>query len=301
MHVNPFYFRVNRIFERLEQHFETCSAQRRMGSLLVLVFLTSLVVIQLQRWDLLPHPLSALVPESHLEAIHAVFSVLLFFEIISLLFSLVCSVSISVGKQVEILSLVMLRDIFKKISDMSEPLMWEDVAKVMPEIASLGLGALAIFVIVGFYYRNVPEQAAQASERDTAAFIGAKKLIALLLLPSFILIVLFNAYSSLMYGNVNRSFETIYTLLVFSDILIMLLSMRYGASYRFAFRNSGFAVATLLIRVALITPPPYSALIGVGSALLILGIRLAFNAYTPSRYQLEREDRRDRVMKKRCS
>jgi hypothetical protein len=74
----------------------------------------------------------------------------------------------------------------------------------------------------------------------------------------------------------------------------MLLSMRYGASYRFAFRNSGFAVATLLIRVALITPPHYSALIGVGSALLILGIRLAFNYYTPSRYQMEREDRRGR-------
>lgn len=301
MHVNAFYSRVNRIFERVEQHFEACSAQRRIGSLLVLVFISSLVVIQFQRWNLLPQPFASLVPHSHLEAIHAVFSVLLFFEIIGLLFSLVCSVSIAVGKQVEILSLVMLRDIFKKISDMSEPLMWEEVATVMPEIASLGLGALAIFVILGFYYRNVPEQVAQVSERDTAAFIGAKKLIALLLLPSFILIVGFNAYSTLIHGSVNRSFETIYTLLVFSDILIMLLSMRYGASYRFAFRNSGFAVATLLIRVALITPPPYSALVGVGSALLILGIRLAFNHYTPSRYQLEREDRRGRRIKERCS
>lgn len=300
MHVNPFYSRINRIFERVEQHFEACGAQRRIGSLLVLVFLLSLALIQFQRWGLLPQPLAALVPESHLEAIHAVFSVLLFFEIIGLLFSLVCSVSISVGKQVEILSLVMLRDIFKKISDMSEPLMWEEVATVMPEIASLGLGALAIFVILGFYYRNLPEQSVHASERDTTAFIGAKKLIALLLLPTFILIVVFNAYATLVHGSENRSFETIYTLLVFSDILIMLLSMRYSANYRFAFRNSGFAVATLLIRVALITPPPYSAFIGVGSALLILGIRLAFNYYTPSRYQIEREDRRERRIREEC-
>jgi hypothetical protein len=87
---------------------------------------------------------------------------------------------------------------------------------------------------------------------------------------------------------------------VFSDILIMLLSMRYSANYRFAFRNSGFAVATLLIRVALIAPPPYSAFIGVGSALLILGIRLAFNYYTPSRYQIEREDRRERRIREEC-
>jgi hypothetical protein len=300
MHVNPFYSRVNRVFEWVEYHFEACSAQRRIGSLLVLVFFFSLAAIQLQRWGLLPESLAGVIPLNHLEAIHAVFSVLLFFEIIGLLFSLVCSVSISVGKQVEILSLVMLRDIFKMISDMSEPLRWEEVATVMPEIASLGTGALAIFIILGFYYRNVPEQAIQGSERDTASFIGAKKIIALLLLPGFILIVAFNAYSSLVYGTLNRSFETIYTLLVFSDILIMLLSMRYGASYRFAFRNSGFAVATLLIRVALITPPHYSALIGVGSALLILGIRLAFNHYTPSRYQLEREYKRGRRIREQC-
>ncbi|MBN2644933.1 MAG: hypothetical protein JXR59_05600 [Desulfuromonadaceae bacterium] len=303
MVLNPFYTRVNAVFDRVEHLFESAKGQRRIGSLLVILFLGGLLGIEINNMGWMPASLAAITPTNHLEAIQLVFTALLVFEVISLLFSLVYSVSISVGKQVEILSLVMLRNIFKEVSTLHEPVIWDEISTIIINISALALGALAIFVILGFYYRHIHEVPINPDEKDTATFIIAKKLIALAMMTAFALIFVWNWWHSLLHGVDNRVFETFFTLLIFSDILIMLFSMRYGSSYRVAFRNSGFAIATLLIRVALITPAPFNALVGIGSAMLVLGIRLAYNAYVPSRYQQQRETlrRRDDHPKNPCT
>lgn len=292
MVLHPFHTSVNRVFDKIEHAFEGAKGQRNVGNLLVIVFIFGLAGIQLNRFNLLPQAIAALTPTNHLEAIELVFTVLLAFEVLSLLFSLVYSVSISVGKQVEILSLVLLRDIFKEISKLHEPIVWSEMSHFMVDIGALALGALVIFIILSFYYRQIEQKTLNSDERDTATFIVIKKLIALVMLAGFLVILGLNWWSSLFYGLPNKTFESFYTLLIFSDILIMLISMRYGSCYRVAFRNSGFAIATLIIRVALIAPPMYSAIIGVCSALLVLGIRIAYNKFTPSGYQQQREDRR---------
>lgn len=292
MVINPFFSAINKTFDRIEHAFEGCTGQRHIGTLLVTVFIFGLLGIQLNRFGLMPAPIAALTPTNHLEAIELVFTLLLVFEVLSLLFSLVYSVSISVGKQVEILSLVLLRNIFKEISHLHEPVVWSEVSGLVLDITALAFGALAIFVILNFYYRQVNQPPLSKDDRETATFIIVKKLIALLMMVGFMVIVGINWWKSLFYGLPNQTFESFYTLLIFSDILIMLISMRYGSSYRVAFRNSGFAVCTLLIRVALITPALYSAIIGVGSALMVLGVRVAYNHYTPSSYQQQREDKR---------
>lgn len=292
MVLHPFHTSVNHVFDKIEHAFEGAKGQRNIGNLLVLVFIFGLAGIQLNRLNLLPEAIAALTPTNHLEAIELVFTVLLAFEVLSLLFSLVYSVSISVGKQVEILSLVLLRDIFKEISKLHEPIVWSEMSHFMVNIGALALGALTIFIILSFYYRQIEQKPLSSDERDTATFIVIKKFIALIMLAGFLVILAINWWSSLFYGLPNRTFESFYTLLIFSDILIMLISMRYGSCYRVAFRNSGFAIATLIIRVALISPPLYSAIIGVCSALLVVGIRISYNKYIPSGYQQQREVRR---------
>jgi ABC-type multidrug transport system fused ATPase/permease subunit len=292
MVINPFYNTINKTFDQVEHAFEGASGQRRIGTLMVAVFLLGLTGIQLNRFGLLPPQIASITPTNHLEAIELVFTLLLVFEVLSLLFSLVYSVSISVGKQVEILSLVLLRDIFKEISNLHEPIIWKEVSGLVLDISALAFGALVIFVILNYYYRQIHQEPLSPDDKETASFIIAKKLIALLMMIGFLVILAYNWWFSLFYGAKNQTFESFYTLLVFSDILIMLFSMRYGSSYRVAFRNSGFAVSTLLIRVALITPPLYSAMLGVGCALLVLGIRVAYNYYMPSSYQQKREQKR---------
>ncbi len=301
MVLHPFYKTINNIFNETEHAFEGLTGQRRIGNILVLLFIGGLAGIQANLFGLLPPALAAITPTNHLEAIDLVFTVLLAFEALGLLFSMAYSVSISVGKQVEILSLVLLRNIFKQISHIQEPVVWNDISPIVIDIAALASAALTIFIILHFYYRQIEPKILNDDDDETALFIITKKVIAILMMISFVALLSFNGWNSLFYGHHNTTFESFFTLLIFSDILIMLISMRYGSSYRVAFRNSGFAVATLMIRIALITPPLYSAIIGVVSALFILGIRFAYNKYIPSGYQQRREDLRRKKCPNQCT
>ena len=71
------------------------------------------------------------------------------------------------------------------------------------------------------------------------------------------------------------------TVLIFADVLMVLISLRYSTTYHIVFRNSGFAVATVLIRLALIAPAPVNALLGIASALFALGLTVAYNTFAP--------------------
>ena len=64
-----------------------------------------------------------------------------------------------------------------------------------------------------------------------------------------------------------------------ADILIVLFSVRYSSTYRVVFRNSGLAVSTVLLRLALSAPVPVNAALGVAAALFATGLTLAYNAF----------------------
>ena len=82
-------------------------------------------------------------------------------------------------------------------------------------------------------------------------------------------------------GRMVAFFDACYTVLIFADVLLVLVSLRYSSTYHVVFRNSGFAIATVLIRLALIAPAPINALLGVSSALFALGLTVAYNAFAP--------------------
>jgi hypothetical protein len=77
-------------------------------------------------------------------------------------------------------------------------------------------------------------------------------------------------------------FNTFYTVLIFSDVLIVLISLRYSATYHVVFRNSGYAAATVMIRLALAGPRYLGTALGVAAALYNLGVAAAYNYVTPA-------------------
>jgi hypothetical protein len=193
-----------------------------------------------------------------------------------------------VGKQFEILSLILLRDTFKEFSHFSEPLAWTEIAPSLGNIVASAVGALLIFVILGFFYKAQRSRPLSADEKVRSHFILAKKMIALLLLFSFAGICVVDLWGYFTLGLPENAFISFYTLLVFSDVLVVLISLRYSAQYQVSFRNSGYAVATILIRLALIAPITLGAAIGVGTTLFALGISLAYNAFAPTAAELVR-------------
>lgn len=265
------------ITDRLEHWWEQVVMKRAAGIVLVMTYLVALLVIELNRNGILPAPLAAIIPTNHFYAVEVAFTLLLFTEVVSLIFGLTRSFSRSIGIQLEILSLILLRDTFKQFTTFPEPLEWSKVEPSMIPMMADAIGALSIFVILGFYYRiqqqrrNITE-----TEREQEQFVRVKKLIALGLIVTFAAIGLEDLSRWITGRETYPFFETFYTVLIFTDVLMVLVSLHYSNNFAVVFRNFGYAVVTVFIRLALIAPTVLSVLIGIGTALFALSIAYTY-------------------------
>ncbi len=276
----------SRLFDRLEGWWEAVATRKRVASLLISVFLVGLVVIELRRRNLLPEPIADVVPEKHYFAILIAFTLLLVAEVIDLVFALAQSVAMAVGKQLEIMSLILIRKSFKELTYFDEPIVWPGMASEVTHrvlyILSDAVGALLIFALLALYYRLQPHRPISADADDRDNFIASKKLIAVVLLLSLVLLGA-DYLANTVAGSVGHGFFVVfYTLLIFADVLIVLVSLRYNISYPVVFRYFGFAVATVMIRLALTAPRVADAALGVGATLFAIGLTWAYNRTAPA-------------------
>jgi len=270
---------TDRVFDGLEARWESASGRRNAANLLIFVFLATLVVVELKRQGLLPPFLAGPVPTSHFAAVSLAFTFFLIIEVIGLVFALAQSVAGAAGKQFEIFSLILLREAFKEFAYFGEPIVWEEIREpVLHMLADAG-GALVIFVLIGFYYRAQLHRPITSDAEEQTRFVTAKKAIALLLLAVFVFIGLNDLWRYATGQPVYPFFKTFYTVLIFSDVLIVLISLRYTATYHVVFRNSGFALATVTLRIALAAPVYINVLLGIAASAFILGLTYAYNTF----------------------
>lgn len=262
--------------DRLEHFWEDYIMRRVAGSVLVVIYLLAIVIIEINRRGFIPNP-PIWLPDNHFYAVEYAFTLLLVTEVISLIFGLTRSFSRSIGIQLEILSLILLRDTFKQFTDFPEPLEWSAVeASVVPMILD-AIGALTIFVILGVYYKLQRERPITHDEVEQNEFIRTKKFIALGLIVVFAIIGIEDLLRLVQGQDTFPFFDSFFTVLVFTDVLMVLVSLRYSISFAVVFRNFGFAVVTVLIRIALIAPTEVSVALGIGTALFALGMTVAYN------------------------
>jgi hypothetical protein len=275
------------LFDRLEAGWQSAAARRLVADSLVGIFLVALVAIELARRGVLPGALVHVVPTNHFYAVEIAFYLLLAYEVVGLVFAIARSVANAAGKQFEIFSLILLRQSFEAFGQLPEPLTWHEVSPTALQMLCDSAGALGIFVVLGFYYRLQRHRPLSSDTRDRDSFIAAKKLIALVLLVVFAVLGTRAAMGQVLFRERHRFFETLYTILIFADILVVLLSSRYSSTYRVVFRNSGVAVSTVLLRLALSAPPAVNALLGLGAALFAVGLTLAYNGFGAARPEHE--------------
>jgi len=111
------------------------------------------------------------------------------------------------------------------------------------------------------------------------SFIAMKKALALVLLGVFVGMVIAMGGRTFSRAGFHEIFEHFYSVLVFSDVLLVLISLRYSSTYAVVFRNSGFAVATLLMRLSLAAPPFWNSVLGVGAITFALALTLSYNVF----------------------
>ncbi|WP_339664966.1 hypothetical protein [Maribacter arcticus] len=212
-------------------------------------------------------------------SIEVVFTMLLITELFGLIFMLPRSVAKSVGKQFELLSLIFLRDGFKEFSHIGTNFNWEFLKEPFVNMMIYGFGAITIFAILGFTSKLQRHVKLTNTEDDQEQFIRLKKLLAILLLIAFAVVGFIDVKELITSGMYLHSFKTFYTVLIFSDIVIVLIALRYTLNYYKIFRYSAFVLATILIRVSLSAQPYYDVVIGVLASLFVLILTLAYNYF----------------------
>lgn len=269
------YDRITFAFDPLHHLWEHEKIHRKISFGLVFFFVFSIICIELNRRNLLPGSLVDTVPKNHFFAVQAAFTVVLILEVISLIFTIPCSFSRSVGKQFEILALILMRNAFKELSYFPEPITFLGNEQAILNILSDGFGALLVFALLGYYYK-VQSRAIDEKMQpiDLYSFVAAKKGIALILLLIFIFMGIDSSVSILIGRPHTDFFHGFYTLLILTDILVVLISQCYQPSFYAIFRNSGFALSTLIIRIALAAPPFYNVLLGLAAALFAILLTL---------------------------
>ncbi len=269
--MNTVYEKITYLFDPLHHLWEHERLARKISVGLVLLFLVGLLLIELQRVGLLPPSLAVIIPRSHFSAISMAFTVVLIIEVISLIFTLPCSFSRSVGKQFELLALILLRNAFKELSEFPEPISFAGNEEAILRILSDGFGALAIFALLGLYYlvqRRKQDDVMTAV--DLYRFVAAKKGIALLLLAAFIYMGLRSAWLTVSGVEHHDFLHDFYTLLILTDVLVVLISQCFQPGFYAVFRNSGFALSTMIIRIALAAPAYYNVLLGISAAVFAI-------------------------------
>ena len=269
--MNFLYERITYLFDPLHHLWEHEKMHRKISVLLVMFFIVSLIGIELKRQGYLSGSVAQYVPGNHFYAVQAAFTVVLILEVISLIFTLPCSFSRSVGKQFEILSLILMRNAFKELSQFPEPISFAGNEVAILHILSNGFGALLIFALLGYYYRIQAKTADETMRPvDLYSFVAAKKGIALILLLVFCTMGIDSGIETYFGTRETDFLHEFYTILILTDILVVLISQCFHPNFAAIFRNSGFALSTLIIRIALAAPPYFDVLLGVAAALFAI-------------------------------
>ncbi len=264
------YDYINVTFDRIEKFWESEKFRSFVAFTLFSVFVVVALITQLKISGILSTGFLSFIPSSHLYSIRLTFSMLLAYEILSMVFSLKNSVSNSIGKQIEILSLVILRHGFKDLVYFDEPLSMLSNIKPMTVFLSDVFGGLIILIILGYYYRMQIHLPITASEDEKYSFITVKKGLALVILLYAIIVGVLTIAGFYPGSHYHAFFESFFTFLIFTDILLVFLSLRYSSSYYILFRNSGFALTTVIIRIAITAPDYYRVILAITAAIFAL-------------------------------
>ena len=195
---------------------------------------------------------------SPLSSLYTPFSILLAYEVYQLIRTIPESFSSSVGKQYEIATLLVVRDILKRLSNIE----FQDGWVLDSDLGYLIVKCMAFLVLfyTSLVYQRIGKDVKNENlgEDRLSSFINSKELIALLMLLVFVIIT-FTSMSGWIEsvlegkGSVNREIFVLgfFTFLILADILILLISYWFYTDFGNLARNTGFVLSTVIIRVAI--------------------------------------------------
>lgn len=254
---------------------------------LLLIVCTDLGVLKFNDYsELLTNPIAA---------IYTPFSFILVYEVYLLVYYLPRSTSTYIGKQYEIITLILIRRVFKDLSKLEFTSDWFQVKDDLQFTYDL-VATVALFFLIAVFYRLSQKKENRLPDSQLSPgvirFIGIKRGIAASLTPIFLLLAVYSfgywVYENFFLidktvtsiTNVNKIFfSDFFTVLILTDVLLLLISFLHTHKFSKVIRNSGFIISTILIKLSFGTEGLLNTLLIIVAVLFSVAILSIHNQY----------------------
>ena len=223
--------------------------------------------------SLLSNPISAL---------YTPFSFILVYEAFLLIYYFPRSFTTSIGKEYEIISLVLIRNIFEDIPqlDIKSGILNPQSLLLLYDLIAI----LIIFFLIYLFKKTIKSIPKREANKNLMRFISYKKILSIVLVPILLFLCCSNlfdwTYSVFINDEIIKNINAVFfidffTILILVDVFILLLSFKYTDRYHQIIRNTGFIISTILLRLSFSVDGLSSVIlliIGVLFGLIILRI-----------------------------
>ena len=223
--------------------------------------------------SLLSNPISAL---------YTPFSFILVYEAFLLIYYFPRSFTTSIGKEYEIISLVLIRNIFEDIPklDIKSGILNPQSLLLLYDLIAI----LIIFFLIYLFKKTIKSIPKREANKNLMRFISYKKILSIVLVPILLFLCCSNlfdwTYSVFINDEIIKNINAVFfidffTVLILVDVFILLLSFKYTDRYHQIIRNTGFIISTILLRLSFSVDGLSSVIlliIGVLFGLIILRI-----------------------------
>jgi hypothetical protein len=262
---------LSKILENLYQKLLSKKTKEKSEQVILWIALASfilhLVVIELLHFNIISIDEPSNLLKNPIAAIYTPFSFILVYEVYLLIYYLPKSTSIYISKQYEIIALIIIRRLFKDLSDLSLSSDWFNIKNDLQFTYDLIASVFLFYLIYLFHvqrtkvYRTIKNS--KNHSLSISKFINAKKWIATGLVPLLLIIAIYSFLNwstcifhpvennSISFKNINNVFfEQFFNILIIADVILLLFSFFHTDEFHKVIRNSGFIISTILIRIS---------------------------------------------------
>jgi hypothetical protein len=297
---------LNRYFEIVYQKLLSDKTQKRSERIILVIaiasFLIHLAIIYLVDFGIISLSKPSGLLKNPIAAIYTPFSFILVYEVYLLIYYLPKSFTTYICKQYEIISLIIIRRLFKDLSALSLSSDWFKIKYDLQFTYDLVASVLLYFLIFLFYVQSKKKFTTDSNEKlkvdGIASFIKIKKVLAASLVPVIVILAAYsfiNWFSGTFNSNIdagasfkdinNIFFEQFFTILIIADVFLLLFSFFHTDEFHKVIRNSGFIISTILIRLSFSVSGLLNTVLIISAiifGLLILIIHNKFEAHIAS-------------------
>jgi hypothetical protein len=260
--------------------------------LALISFFIHLVIIYLIKFDFLAQPVNSELLINPISAVYTPFSFILIYEVYLLIYYLPKSFTTYITKQYEIITLIIIRKLFKDLSNLELTANWFEIKGDLQFTYDL-LASLVLFYLIFLFQKQGKQKTIKPIGENNVIqrFVKRKKIIAVILVPLFFIMALYTlidwstglsitSTSIPSFESINNLFfDQFFTVLILVDVVLLLISFFYTDQFHKIIRNSGFVISTILIRMSFGVTGFISTILIVVAVLFGLAIIAIHNKY----------------------